>query len=316
MSLDKKDIQILSILDWNARMPLTQIAKKTKLNKDVVRYRIKNLEEKGIIEGYYTLIDMSKLGYLTSRIYFDFIDITKEIEKEIISYLDKIFKAGDIFSRDGIYQLGIISWEKSIYELKDKLQKFKESFGDYIRNMEFTIFTEFNHYSLSDFNKVFFEYVSISLKSQEETFLKDDDLKILKEIADNSRITSVELSSKLTIPQTTVIYKIKELEKKKIILSYRAKIDYSKLDYENYYLEILTHNGLHVEEIESYLKIHKNCSYSVSGIFGADIEVECEFKSRKDLIIFIGELKSKFKFIRKIGYCTTLKYYKIKYFPD
>jgi len=39
MKLDKKDKQILSILDWNARIPLTQLAKKTRLNKDVVRYR-------------------------------------------------------------------------------------------------------------------------------------------------------------------------------------------------------------------------------------------------------------------------------------
>jgi Lrp/AsnC family transcriptional regulator, regulator for asnA, asnC and gidA len=316
MNLDKKDLQILSILDWNARMPLTQIAKKTRLNKDVVRYRIKNLEVKGIIEGYYTLIDMSKLGYLTSRIYFDFIDVNKELEEKIIHYLDKDFKAGDIFSRDGEYQLGVISWEKSVYELKDKLKKFKELFGDHIRNMDFTIFTEYNHYSLSDLNKVFSEYISISLKSQEEMFLKEDDLKILRKLADDARINSVELGSELKIPQTTVVHKIKEMEKKKIILSYRAKIDYSKLDYDNYYLELLTHNGSNVKEIESYLKVHKNCTYSAVGIFGADIEAECEFKSRKELLVFMDELKSKFKSIRKISYCSTLKYYKIKYFPD
>ena len=68
--LDNKDLHLLSVLDWNARMPITQIAKRVQLNKDVVRYRIKNLEEQGIIKGYYSLIDLNKLGYITFRGYF------------------------------------------------------------------------------------------------------------------------------------------------------------------------------------------------------------------------------------------------------
>jgi len=314
MELDKKDLQILSILDWNARMPLTQIAKKIKLNKDVVRYRIKNLEERKIIEGYYTLINLTKLGYLTFRIYFDFIDLTKETETKLIDFLNKKFNAGDIFSREGEYQLGIIVWEKSIYEFEKKLRKFKNEFGDYIKNLEFTIFTEFNHYSLNEFNKNFFE--AISIKENEEMKINDSDFKILKELAENSKISSVDLNEKLKIPQTTIIHRIRDLEKKKIILSYRAKINFSKLCYENFFLEIFTHNNKDVSEIEKYLRSHKNCTYSVLGIFGADIEAECEFKSKKDLVVFIEELKMQFKSIRKIKYCSTLKYYKIKYFPN
>ena len=50
-------------------MPLTEIAKKVGLNKDVVRYRIEKLEKEKVILGYYALIDTHKLGYLTIRIY-------------------------------------------------------------------------------------------------------------------------------------------------------------------------------------------------------------------------------------------------------
>ena len=80
MKLDKKDLQILGILDWNARMPITQVAKKVKLNKDVVRYRIRNLEKQEIISAYYSLINISKIGYLTFRLYLDLKDVSKEIE--------------------------------------------------------------------------------------------------------------------------------------------------------------------------------------------------------------------------------------------
>ena len=313
LKLDKKDLQILSLLDWDCRIPITQFAKKIQLNKDVVRYRIKHLEEQGVLSGYYSLIDISKLGYLTFRGYLSLIDVSKQVEKEIISYLDKKFKSGIIFSRDGEFQLGFISWEKSVYEFQTKLKKLKEQFGDYLENKKITIFTEFNHYSLNEFNEGFSK--EISIKEREQVSLKKEDLEILKELSSNSKISSVELNTKLKIPQTTIVHKIKELEKKKIILAHRAEIDFSKLGYDNYFLEIFTHNGKDVEKIENYLRLNKNCTYSVIGIFGADIEIECEFKNKNDLLKFIDKLKEQFKTIRKIKYCSTLKYYKMKYFP-
>jgi len=39
-------------------------------------------------------------------------------------------------------------------------------------------------------------------------------------------------------------------------------------------------------------------------------------KTKKDLLDFIDELKTKFKSIKKIKYCSTLEYHKINYFPD
>ncbi|MBI4235504.1 Lrp/AsnC family transcriptional regulator [Candidatus Peregrinibacteria bacterium] len=47
--LDKLDWNILALLDWQGRMPIQQIAKQVKSNKDVVGYRIKHLEKNEII---------------------------------------------------------------------------------------------------------------------------------------------------------------------------------------------------------------------------------------------------------------------------
>ena len=59
MKLDLKDLKILSLLDQNARLSVIQIAKKLRLNKDVVRYRISNLElsnGKYAIEKYIIIV--------------------------------------------------------------------------------------------------------------------------------------------------------------------------------------------------------------------------------------------------------------------
>lgn len=51
LKLNLKDRKILSILDMNARTPLSQIAKQVGLSREVVHYRIQQLEKKGAIEG-------------------------------------------------------------------------------------------------------------------------------------------------------------------------------------------------------------------------------------------------------------------------
>ncbi|HJX50359.1 hypothetical protein A3K73_08885 [Candidatus Pacearchaeota archaeon RBG_13_36_9] len=313
MKIDKKGMQILGILDWDARIPISGIAKKTRLNKDVVRYRISNLERDNVLEGYYTIVNTSKLGYLTFRIYFDFINLNKQIEAKIINYLDNKFNAGQIFSIDGEYQLGVICWEKSVYELHKKLVNFKKIFGNFINKEEMAIFVSLDHYPKKFLNNTQKEV--ISLKEEEKIKIKDEDVEILKELSKNARISSVDLSVKLKIPQTTIIYKIKQLRKDGIILGYRAKINTEKLGYQNYYLSLYTNNTKEVTEIMDYAKYNLNCIYSGQVIPEANIEIETEFQSKPELLELIDKLKERFKSIKKIKYWSTLKYYKLNYYP-
>jgi Lrp/AsnC family leucine-responsive transcriptional regulator len=313
MKLDKKDLHILGILDSNARIPIKKIAKQTRLNKDVVRYRIRNLEKNKIIEGYYAIINTPKLGYMTIRLYFDLVDCDANTQKELIEHLDRAFNAGQIFAIDGEYQLGILAWEKSAYDVEKKLKKLKSLFGDNINREALAIFTTLNHYPRKIFHST--QKEGVTLKEEEKTELRKNDLKILSELSKNSRISTTELSLKLKIPQRTIAYRIKELEKKGIILQYRAKINTNLLGYTNYFIEIYTHKNKEVKEIEMFARLSKNCIYSDTVFPGADIELETEFQNKTELLDFINELKDKFKAVKKIKYWSTLNYEKINYFP-
>lgn len=313
MKIDNKDMKILSILDWDGRIPISKLSKQIHLNKDVIRYRINNLEKNKILEGYYTIVNISKLGYLSLRIYFDFNNINKIIEEKIINHLDKKFNAGQIFSIDGDYQLGIICWEKSVYNLYKKLIDFKKEFGNFLNKQNMSIFISLNHYPRKYLKKNFNEIISI--KEENKVKIKEEDIKILKELAKNARISSVDLSTKLKIPQTTIINRIRQLCKENIILGYRANINIEKMGFQNYYLEIFTNNSKEIEDIIIFLKTVDNCVYSCQVIPGADVEIEVEFKNKPELLEFINELKEKFNTIKKIKYWSTLKYHKINYLP-
>lgn len=313
MALDIKDKRILAILDQNARITIKEIARRTRLNKDVVRYRIKNLESKGIINGYYALIDMHKLGYMTIRIYFDLININKTEEDKLIHYLDREFNAGQIFRIDGKYQLGIIIWENSIYDLELKLRNLKKYFGKFINYYEISVFTEFHNY----FRKYLPGSIRGSLTLKDTSIKKIDtiDIKILNLLSNNSRLTSVDIANQLKTPQRTIAYRIKVLEKSKIIIGYRTNINVNNIDYENYFIEIYTIKNQSLNNIESFAYNNDYCIGVDYVLHGADIELEVEVPNKKDLIKFINELKDKFKDIKKIQYWSTIEYLKINYFP-
>jgi len=60
--LDSIDKKILSILQRNGRCHLSEIAKKVELSAPAVMERVRKLEARGIIKGYYALVDAKKVG--------------------------------------------------------------------------------------------------------------------------------------------------------------------------------------------------------------------------------------------------------------
>ena len=84
--MDEIDKKIMFEIDKNSRRSINEISKILKLKKDTVAYRIKQLEDNKIIQGYYTVIDYSKLGYILLRYYVKFQNTTLELEEEIINH--------------------------------------------------------------------------------------------------------------------------------------------------------------------------------------------------------------------------------------
>ena len=144
--MDKLDYKILEILDWDARMPLTAIAKATKSNKDVVAYRINRLHEEGIIVRYFPVLDMHKLGYHTSRLYLDLEEMDPKQEMEFIAFLDQQINAGMIFRMDYPYRYGIVVWVTSVYEIEKIIENIKKKLGRTLIKYNHSLICTFRQY--------------------------------------------------------------------------------------------------------------------------------------------------------------------------
>ena len=60
--IDDLDYKILNILANDARIPIAELSRKLDSTIDIIRARIKKLEEKQIILSYRIAVDLNKLG--------------------------------------------------------------------------------------------------------------------------------------------------------------------------------------------------------------------------------------------------------------
>jgi len=85
--IDELDYKILEILANNARIPITELARRVNSTIEIVRTRIKKMEEKGIILGYRIAVDFNKLGleFFKAIIYFK--SLSDEDERTLFEWM-------------------------------------------------------------------------------------------------------------------------------------------------------------------------------------------------------------------------------------
>ena len=128
-NLDKIDMRLLYELDWDARQSETAIAKKIGRSRETVRYRISQLEKRGIISGYATWLNVSKLGYQGYKIYLKIGGSEEERE----GFFDELKKRADLFwlgTADGAWDVGLTFFAK---DNRDFFEKKNELFSRYSR---------------------------------------------------------------------------------------------------------------------------------------------------------------------------------------
>lgn len=123
--------------------------------------------------------------------------------------------------------------------------------------------------------------------------LDKTDIKILKNLLVDARLSSRQMALKLGMSTVTILTRIKKMEKEKIVKGYTAIIDHEKLGYDlTAIIEIFTKKGKMVE-IENELSSLENvCAvYDVTG--ESDTVVVAKFKNRDELSRFVKTISSK-----------------------
>ena len=127
--LSKKELQILHQLESNARQSLSAIAKKCRMSKESANYYIKKLEREGVIREYFTLIDRSRLGLATYRLYIKQRKLDPDVGKGIVEFLKSnkdVWAFGET-SSEFDFAVGVSTRDR--YEFGDFVEELLNRFG-------------------------------------------------------------------------------------------------------------------------------------------------------------------------------------------
>ena len=205
---------------------------------------------------------------------------------------------------------------KSLYDLNNFLMEFRNGFGEYILEQEILTMT-----SVHRFNLKFFYQSSKTLHTQYPTDLKEPkidniDIEIIKNLANNSRISLIELAQKLKIDSSTIIYRINGLKKDKIIGTYTLAINFDKFEVQHFQINFKLKNYDSINKIINYLSSHKNATFATITLGKYDLAIELAVKDNKELKVILDNLKERYsdEIINHDTFLIT-KEYNVTWFP-
>lgn len=139
VKLDPKDKKIIRELQKNCRQTIAEIAKATKLPRDLVIYRIKRMEQNKVIRSHHTMLNPSKLGYsLYSYVFFSSYNLKPEEEIKLINYLKAHKQIVYVAKNSGEFDFTIGLCAKDYLDFDEVIRSIRQKFPDLIKEIKTT----------------------------------------------------------------------------------------------------------------------------------------------------------------------------------
>jgi len=282
MELGKKDMEMLSYLYHSGREPISKIAKECKLSREQVNYKLGKFQESGLIKGFVTFFNYPSLGY---NLWVTL--LIKSKEKPDISKIQNVIHSSEII---GYWDYFISFVAKNESDLKETIHKILEENKNSISEHKLIkpYFTEMFPLKFID-NKRTFNF----LEDSEKQTLTKQDIKILNFLKNNARIKITDLANKLNISSELALYKLRNLQKKKVILGTKVNFDITKLGffYSMVSIDLFSFPKELEEKIKSFAKSSKFVNSLILSFDSPQIMIQIFNKTQEELLFTISKIK-------------------------
>ncbi len=318
-ALDAKDRQILRELDYNSRIPLTQLARRVCISKEVAHYRIKRLKSDGHIKKFYTIINTPMMGYYYFKIYLQLQNLSPKKERVIVSYLQRHPDVSWVATSSGKFDLLVGVWARNVIEFEIFMLDFMNRFSPHILTKETSVtLHNIQHNRTWFLNDDFRKKISDVGGVAGNVGMDGVDKAIMLEMANNARMSIAEIARRVKTTGTVVAYRLKKLEKSEVILSYRLSPELKKFGYEFFkaFIYFKNINSRRFNEFVAYCNSHPNILNIVTCVGSWDAEIELEVESSARFHEIINEMRTAFKDIFKYYESVLFKHeYKVSFMP-
>jgi len=320
VKLDSKDIALLFLLEKDARIPLTHLAKKIGLSKQAVRYKIERLKELGVIERFITQLDITRLGYTNYEVWLQLTTASEEEKKEFIGHLVSHVNTRWVAECGG-------KWDIAIAVLARNIAHFDRIFNDELMKGNWEKVGHFDNtvvVSLYNYNKQFLEKSSLKrdvvLFGGEKDIVQFDalDLKILEKISQDARIPTIRIAASVEASPLTVKNRLAKLKKNGTITRFKTLINPSKLGREGNEILFSLHNMGPEEEktLRMYCENNPNTTFFIKSVGRWNYDVALEVNGQEELQRELTNLRNLLRdHIKEYEIVSTPKIHKFDYLP-
>jgi len=281
LRLNLKERKLLYWLDQDSRATNKELAKKIGLSEQAIGYKLKVLENEGIIKKYVTFVNTLALGYSHYKVLLRLQNTNPKKEKEIIDYLIDNKNIRWVASCSGRWDINFSIMAKTSQEFIEIYRKIESDFGDYISEKNVSLLIKspgFTKGYLLDKNS--FKTLEYEPKALEK---KQDDLdrKVLKVISQNARKSIIEIAKEINSTVDIVRYRLKKLENEKVISGYTLQLDLKKMNLLRYSVYFSVHKmNMEIEKkMIEFAKIHNNIIFILTMVGTYDLSLELEVDS-------------------------------------
>ncbi len=317
-NIDLYDKKLLYELDKDSSVELSELSKKLRRSKQFILYRMKKLEESKIITGYNAIIDMSKLGYFTFRVYFKFQQTTIEEGSKFVEYVKENFsQVWTITSMSGKWDYALFLGVKAISEFHNIWDGIMLEYKPKIKSYNVAVYAPVYNFNRTFFLDTSYEIIERTYGAGEKEEIDELDWKIIEIYANDVRQSSIEIAKKLDVTADTIRARIKKLENKKIITSYKIGLNLEPLGFVSYRVDLQLLSTKKNKELFEFCRQHKNIYQINKSIGGADFEIEIIVKDLSNLLQIIDEIKINFKdVVNDVDYFGFSTFHVLQYIPD
>lgn len=327
-SLDLADRRILFELDCNSRQSLSELARRVRLGRDLVSYRLERLQQQGILNRCAILVNPYKLGMTVYKTYLK-VETNRARVAELIAALDRHPNTYWLAETSGEWDIVFSILARTPKEFYDFQNQIFSDFSDILIN--FSVHTLVNYWwfpkkyllgsrwqeerqklDLSSerdgtiMNGWGFHEPEFTFGTTPDEYLLDDlESGILELLRKDSRLSYADLAERLNSTPAIVKYRMEKLQERGVIAGYRVDLDLSALGMTLF--KVLVHQRDYdvKKELEfrEFCRDHPNISCYVQQIGSHKVEFEVQAKDYQQFNAIMDEVRERFaKYIRTMDY--------------
>jgi DNA-binding Lrp family transcriptional regulator len=300
IKIDSADRTILAELDKNCRIPNKRLAKLTRKSPQAVEYRIKRLQEDGVITSFNTAINPHKMGLRIYKLYFRLRNIPSK-RKELYDYIKALGNVYWMGECEGAWDLIFGSFStKTNYDFYKMKNDILSRFGSLIVEYYGDALLDVKQYPKMYFTDEIAEPTMFAGEIVENKLDKLD-FEILANVVNNARRPVLEIAKEVKSTPVTVAARLKCMEELGVIIQYRIGVDLGKLGLEQYkaIIQLERYNKEDEKKLLEYISSLPNTQYYIRNLW--NIEPELVVSSYQQYCELIDKLGTMFpNTIRKI----------------